>query len=99
MPEQKKYYPSEKNLGQPCMFWNFKEGRYVGCNYPKLEMEGRTSCEGIIDPVCIYLLDRKILPGLPAQLLEDKSKLPKIGQKPEIPSSDNLDITNIQETE
>lgn len=27
----------------------------VGCFFPKFEMEGRTSCEGMIDDVCLFL--------------------------------------------
>jgi hypothetical protein len=51
MANHERFYPTEKNLGKECMFWDVN-GRFVGCNFPKTEMEGRTSCEGIIDDVC-----------------------------------------------
>jgi len=45
-----KLYPSEENLGKNYQFWNLS-GRFHGCNFPKGEMEGRTSCEGLIDDI------------------------------------------------
>lgn len=49
-----KYSPSVKNLGKDCLFWE------NGCMYPKAEIIGRTSCEGVIDDVCLlFLYNRK----------------------------------------
>lgn len=80
------FYPQTQNLGKSCMYWNLR-GRLVGCNFPKAEMEGRTSCEGIIDEVCLYLKDRGPLPtGLSKkQIRELKTRIPDPGQKPYIP--------------
>lgn len=46
------YYPKEETLGRDCTFWDL--GR-LACSYPKVEMENRRSCEGIIDDVCLFL--------------------------------------------
>ncbi len=51
-----KYYPKEANLGQGCSFWNL--GNFAAeCCYPKYELQGRTTCRGIIDDVCLYVKD------------------------------------------
>ena len=57
-----KEYPSIPNLGKNCMFWKRDityvqdEQQKTGCIYPKAELIGRTSCEGIIDDVCLFIL-------------------------------------------
>jgi hypothetical protein len=61
---EKYRYPKEENLGFDCTFWD------MGCQFPKAEMLGRTSCEGIIDPVCIYLKDGKRVESM--DLTEDQ---------------------------
>ena len=80
-----KFYPSETNLGKNCKFWDFAVS-FSGCNFPRVQMEGRTSCEGVIDEVCLYLKDGR----RPAEASFDidalKLQPPKPGQKPEIPS-------------
>jgi hypothetical protein len=50
MAEQK--YPSDKNIGFDCLYWS----NNAGCVYPKTELEGRRSCEGIIDNNCVYII-------------------------------------------
>ncbi len=51
-----KYYPKEANLGQECSFWNL--GNFAAeCCYPKYELQGRTTCRGVIDDVCLYVKD------------------------------------------
>ncbi|MES2876420.1 MAG: hypothetical protein V4678_03030 [Patescibacteria group bacterium] len=57
-----KFYPTEKNLGKNCEFWHgIGGGKHrlgaiaIGCGFPKATMEGRLSCEGIVDDVCLYL--------------------------------------------
>ena len=40
-------------MGKPCTFWDLK-GRFAGCNYPNAKIEGRVSCEGIIDDPCLW---------------------------------------------
>jgi hypothetical protein len=51
MSSSEAYYPKEENLGQNRMFWTTERV----CDFPKLEMEGRRSCEGIVDNVCLFL--------------------------------------------
>ncbi len=58
-----KEYPSVNSLGKDCTFWKRditytqSEQQTTGCTYPKAELIGRTSCEGVIDDVCLYLLN------------------------------------------
>lgn len=77
-----RFYPTEENLGKNCMFWDLN-GRFRGCNFPKIEMAGRTSCEGIVDDVCLQL--QKTRPLTNPQLKDLKPEPPKLGQKPHIP--------------
>lgn len=85
MPEVKKFYPNEENLGRECMFWNLS-GFLRGCNFPRVEMQGRTSCEGTIDDVCLYLKDRIPPKSLTReQIIELKTRVPSFDQKPYIP--------------
>lgn len=72
--ERKVFYPREKTLGKNCIFWNIEEG----CTFPKMEMQGRRSCEGVVDDVCLFLLRKRILPKslTPEQLLELKTRVP-----------------------
>ena len=44
MRERENFYPSEDTLGRNCLFWSNE----LGCSFPKKEMEGRRSCEGIV---------------------------------------------------
>jgi hypothetical protein len=44
-------YPLPENMGENCMYWTLENG----CAYPKYEVQGRRSCEGIIDDVCLFM--------------------------------------------
>lgn len=85
---RKEFYPNEENLGRNCQFWNLN-GKFIGCNFPKVGLEGRTSCEGVIDDVCLYKKSRRIPPSLTAeQITELKTSLPKHGESPMLPPGD-----------
>lgn len=56
MSEREEFYPEEKNLGKNCLYWQL-EGPIVGCIYPKAELQGRTSCEGMVDTICLLRKD------------------------------------------
>ena len=85
-------YPTEKNLGKNCEFWqgvNIDPSKQmgamaVGCFFPKVEMEGRLSCEGIIDDVCLRLKD-----GRPARSLTEEQI---IELRHRIPNRNNRDL-------
>jgi hypothetical protein len=87
-----KYYPSEENLGKDCQFWQGYEGAdsqrlarvAIGCFFPKREMEGRVSCEGCIDDVCLFLKNGR----RPQSLTRDQ--VDEIRTR--IPSGDNKDL-------
>jgi len=85
---ERKYFPEEKYLGKYCQFWDF-DGRFIGCNYPKAEMEGRVSCEGIVDEMCLFLKDGRMPKSVSADVLSRlKIQPPSLGPKPYIPASD-----------
>lgn len=70
-----KYYPSEENLGKDCLFWqgvdvggNEPVRIAVGCHYPKQELIGRLSCEGLVDDVCLFIKSGR----KPSSLTEDE---------------------------
>ncbi len=72
---RERFYPKEENLGKPCDFWK------NGCRFPKFEIEGRTSCEGIIDDVCLWLKDKRTPKSLtPEQRLEIQTQPPSISK-------------------
>ena len=48
-------------------------------------MEGRTSCEGIIDEVCLYLKDGRAPKNPYPDIEKLKVQLPVYDQKPHIP--------------
>ena len=54
---EKGVYPREINLGENCAYWQ------QSCVFPKAEVEGRMSCDGIIDPICIFLIDGRRVKG------------------------------------
>lgn len=64
-----RYYPSQEHIGQNCMYWQLG-GLSTGCCYPKAEVEGRRSCEGVVDDVCLYVLH-----GVDAPSLTDAQKI------------------------
>lgn len=73
--ERKVFYPSEENIGKNCLFWKIRKG----CAFPKKQIKGRRSCEGIIDDVCLFIKDGRPPKSLtPEQLLELKLRIPGI---------------------
>lgn len=91
-----KVYPSEDNLGGNCEFWqgvNSKSSisigmHAVGCFFPKAEMEGRLSCEGIVDDVCLFLKDGRRPKSLTAdQISEIRHRIPR-GDNRDLPPGD-----------
>jgi hypothetical protein len=85
MSEIKKFYPAEENLGQECMWWN----NQIGCTFPKAEMEGRRSCEGIIDNLCLYLKDGRRSDSIPEELIfEIKTRAPDRTKNRDLPTGD-----------
>lgn len=71
--EREYFWPIEKNLGKNCRFWS----QEFGCIFPKKEMEGRRSCEGVVDDVCLYLKNRIIPKSLTdEQRLELRTRVP-----------------------
>jgi hypothetical protein len=75
-----RFYPKEENLGESCMFWGMGESG-VGCNYPKVEVFGRLSCEGVIDDVCLYLTTGRTPSSLTdEQILEIKTHVPTLSE-------------------
>ena len=74
MPE--KYFPRAENLGQDCLYWAIG-GLASGCDYPKVELSGRRSCEGIVDDVCLYVKDGRTPVSLTdGQIAEIKTSVP-----------------------
>jgi hypothetical protein len=87
MDPQETYPPSEENLGRECKFWAL--GGLAVCYYPKAEMHGRTSCEGIIDDVCLFLKDgRKPASLSEEQITELATRAPSLDTKAYIPPGD-----------
>ena len=82
---EKRFYPTELNLGENCQYWD----NTLGCYYPKAEMEGRRSCEGIIDDVCLYLKDKRMPKSLTEeQIIWLKTRIPHFQQNIDIPPGD-----------
>lgn len=87
-----KFYPKEENLGKDCRFWQGldTDGKHplariaIGCTFPRYEMEGRLSCEGIVDDVCLYLKDGRIPSSLSQEQIDEI--------RFRIPDGDNRDI-------
>lgn len=76
MSATEKYYPKEVNLGLDCQYWCLG-GLATGCCFPKAELEGRRSCEGTIDDVCLLIKDGR-QPGSLTELqtIEIKTRVP-----------------------
>ena len=71
--EREVFYPKEENLGKNCQYWT----QEFGCIFPKKEMEGRRSCEGIVDDVCLFLKNGRTPKSLtPDQMLEFRTRIP-----------------------
>jgi len=76
-PEGANFYPKEENLGRNCQYWGTLN--IVGCDFPKMELRGRTSCEGIVDDVCLYVKDgREPISLNDAQQMEIKTRMPSL---------------------
>jgi len=74
MEERKNRWPTEKTIGEECIFWG---GRDIGCIFPKKEMYGRESCRGSVDEVCLALKNGRPPESLtPEQILELKTRVP-----------------------
>lgn len=68
------------------MFWDL--GR-LACSFPKAEMEGRRSCEGVIDDVCLFLKDGRTPPSLSQQQIDEiRLRAPHLYDKSYIPPGD-----------
>ncbi len=79
------FYPREETLGENCMFWHLDEP-LIGCCFPKAELMGRLSCEGIIDDVCVFIKDgRKASSLSEEQMLQIKTRVPDINGRPDLP--------------
>jgi hypothetical protein len=91
---EKDHYPKEENLANDCVFWRSTTNAHTdvestGCVYPKAEMMGRISCEGIIDDVCLYLLrGRKPKSLTSEQITNLKTRVPSLTNKQYIPPGD-----------
>ena len=84
---KEKFYPTEDNLGKDCEFWS-PDPQNLRCIFPKVNMEGRTSCEGIIDDMCLYLKDGRRSPNISEdQIRELKLNPPSLGNKSYIGTS------------
>ncbi len=69
MSDIEKYYPKEQNMGKTCLYWELG-GIAATCCYPKHELQGRTTCGGVIDDVCLYVKDDRELSDFSKMLLE-----------------------------
>ena len=93
---QERSYPSGETLGKECQFWqSFEDDARkrlseiaTGCIFPKYEMEGRTSCEGIIDDVCLYLKEGRSPKSLTQEQIDEiRFKIPD-GNNRDLPPGD-----------
>lgn len=84
MTERERFYPKEENLGQDCLFWD----KMYGCMFPKVELENRRSCEGIIDDVCLYLKDGREAKSLSEEQVFELKFHPPTQTKWNVPPGD-----------
>ena len=88
------FYPSEENLGKDCQFWRIRGNEHrlahaaIDCAFPKYEMEGRLSCEGIIDDVCLYLKDGQRPSSLTQDQLDEIRRRAPYGSNRNLPPGD-----------
>lgn len=91
-----KFYPSEENLGKDCLYWQGLDGHTeqgiarvaIGCFFPKREMEGRVSCEGCIDDVCLFLKDGRRPRSLTQEQIDEiRTRIPN-GDNRQLPPGD-----------
>ena len=82
MKDREESLPLVENIGENCLFWDNQ------CAHPKAEMQGRVSCEGVVDDICIYLRTRVRPESLTeAQIADLKLNPPAQGVKHYIPAS------------
>lgn len=89
-----KFRPIEENLGKNCAFWAGRERGY-GCFYPKVELSGRLSCEGIIDEVCLFRRSGRPTSTLSEDQIREiktQSPLPNGGRR--LPAGKRLELDN-----
>lgn len=81
-----RFYPNEENLGLDCLFWDL--GSLV-CSFPKTELQGRRSCEGIVDDVCLFLMKGRRPSSLTdSQIKEIRTRAPDLYDKSYLPPGD-----------
>lgn len=74
------FRPSEATLGENCMYWRQLGEMAACCTYPKLQLEGRRSCEGMIDDVCLYMTQGRAQVSLTDEhMVEIKTRIPTDG--------------------
>lgn len=77
-------YPNEESLGENCMFWGL-DGT-PGCCFPKAELMGRLSCEGIVDDTCLFVKNGRTASSLSEeQMLEIKTRAPRLDNRFNLP--------------
>jgi hypothetical protein len=87
VPNKILHAPSEENLGENCGWWNVSN--HFGCGFPKAEIEGRSSCEGMVDTVCLHILMNGLRSKLtPEQILKLKIRVPGPESNFNIPPGD-----------
>jgi hypothetical protein len=73
-----RFYPKSDNLGKNCLFWQLGEIT-TACCFPKAELAGRRSCEGLIDDVCLFIKDGIEPSSLSEeQVVEIKTRVPTL---------------------
>ena len=83
--ESDRFYPKPENLGRECEFWSIGN-MTVGCCFPNANIAGRTSCEGIVDDVCLFLKNGRRPASLSReQILYLKTRPPGLDNKAYIP--------------
>ena len=76
------HYPKEANLGKDCLYWDVD----AGCTFPKVEIQGRRSCEGVIDDVCLFIKDGRLPQSLTEdQIAELRTRKPDLEGRPNLP--------------
>jgi hypothetical protein len=78
MSDTEKYYPKEENLGKECLYWHLGSTA-AQCRYPKQELEGRTTCGGVIDDVCLYVIVGRTPSEFTQMLLKGIKSAPQDG--------------------
>ncbi len=81
-------YPKLENLGRNCLYWQVG-GLATACCFPKAELEGRRSCEGLIDDVCLFMKDGTEPTSLTdEQIASLKTTLPTSTSAEQLPPGD-----------